>query len=179
MKLKYFLGFRNGLNPRSLSSKASNTRNLPNNHKYMASEASGVDRRYLHGGGSRYIQENNDEYYTDGLYSTNLCGTFSSQWFVHSKYLHFILACKQYLDEFDLPDAYDVPGNNLPGSQKQTHTVNSVNNSDHAGDGPGSLDYDMDSSLMGYYPLVVSFNLLLALERPRSQLNSAIVKIIS
>ena len=88
---------------------------------------------------------------------------FSSQPFLHSKYLHCILACKQYLDEFDLPDAYDVPGNNLPGSQKQTHTVNSVNNSDHAGDGPGSLDYDMDSSLMGYYPLVVSFNFILLL----------------
>ena len=73
-------------------------------------------------------------------------------------YLPFIiLACKQYLDEFNLPDAYDVPGNNLPGSQKNTHTVNSVNNNQHAGDGPGSLDYDMDGSLMGYYPLVVRF----------------------
>ena len=61
-----FLGFRNGLNPRSLSSKVSNTRNLPKNHKYMASEPSGIDRKYLHGGGSRYIQENNDEYYTEG-----------------------------------------------------------------------------------------------------------------
>ena len=43
----------------------------------------------------------------------------------------------------------------------RTHTVNSVNNSDHAGDGPGSLDYDMDGSLMGYYPLVVSLNFAL------------------
>ena len=72
------------------------------------------------------------------------------------KSLQKSLACKQFLDEFNLPDAYDVPGNDLPGSQTRTHTVNSVNNSDHAGDGPGSLDYDMDGSLMGYYPLVVS-----------------------
>lgn len=81
--------------------------------------------------------------------------TSSSKNIFSSKFL----ACKQYLDEFNLPDAYDVPGNDLPGSQTRTHTVNSVNNSDHAGDGPGSLDYDMDGSLMGYYPLVVSLNL--------------------
>ena len=80
--------------------------------------------------------------------------TSSSKNIFSSKFL----ACKQYLDEFNLPDAYDVPGNDLPGSQTRTHTVNSVNNSDHAGDGPGSLDYDMDGSLMGYYPLVVSLN---------------------
>ena len=59
-------GHRNGLNPRSLSSKASNVRNLPNNHEYMASEPEGQKRQYLHGGGSRYIQQNNDEYYTNG-----------------------------------------------------------------------------------------------------------------
>ena len=33
----------------------------------MASEPIGVTRKYLHGGGSRYIQKNNDEYYTDGI----------------------------------------------------------------------------------------------------------------
>ena len=120
----------------------------------MASEPSGVDRKYLHGGGSRYIQENNDEYYTDGQYSTFLCSTLLLN--SENKFLQKSLACKQFLDEFNLPDAYDVPGNDLPGSQTRTHTVNSVNNSDHAGDGPGSLDYDMDGSLMGYYPLVVS-----------------------
>lgn len=65
------------------------------------------------------------------------------------------LGCRQYLEEFDLPDAYEVPGSNIPGSQTASHTVNSVNNSDHSGDGPGSLDYDMDGSLMGYHPLKV------------------------
>merc|ERR1712003_386442 len=34
------------------------------------------------------------------------------------------------------------------------HTVNSILNTENAGDGPGSLDYDMDGSLLGYYPLV-------------------------
>ena len=67
----------------------------------------------------------------------------------------FISACKQYLDEFNLPDAYDVPGSSVPGSQTKTFTVNSVQNNLNSGDGPGALDYDMDGSLMGYYPLKV------------------------
>lgn len=135
----------------------------------MASEPSGVDRKYLHGGGSRYIQENNDEYYTDGKYSTFCVVLYCLS--LKTNFYKTILACKQYLDEFNLPDAYDVPGNDLPGSQTRTHTVNSVNNSDHAGDGPGSLDYDMDGSLMGYYPLVVSLNFApdsLAPQKPSS-----------
>ena len=61
-----YSGLRNGLNPRSLGSKASNVRNLPDNHDYMASEPLGQRRQYLHGGGSRYIQQNTDEYYTEG-----------------------------------------------------------------------------------------------------------------
>jgi len=123
-----FSGLRNGLNPRSLSTAGgNNVRGLPRDHKYMASEPAGSSRRYLHGGGSRYIQENSDEYYTQ--------------------------ACKQYLDEFNLPDAYDVPGSSVPGSQTKTFTVNSVLNNQNSGDGPGALDYDMDGSLMGYYPL--------------------------
>ena len=48
-----------------------------------------------------------------------------------------------------------MPGSTVPGSQTKTFTVNSVKNTDHAGDGPGSLDYDMDASLMGYQPLEV------------------------
>ena len=67
-----------------------------------------------------------------------------------------ISGCRKFLEEFNLPDAYEVPGSNVPGSQAESHTVNSVNNSDHSGDGPGSLDYDMDGSLMGYHPLKVS-----------------------
>jgi arylsulfatase A-like enzyme len=59
-------GLRNGLNPRSLSTATGNARNLPNNHEYMASEPTGTAHKYLHGGGSRYIQANNDEYYTLG-----------------------------------------------------------------------------------------------------------------
>jgi hypothetical protein len=57
------------------------------------------------------------------------------------------------LVDADLPDAYQVDGNNLPGSQADNHTVNSIDNEDNSGDGPGSLDFDMDHSLMGYYPL--------------------------
>merc|ERR1712113_62449 len=108
-----FSGFRNGLNPRSLSSRESNVRNLEVNHDYMASESIGVTRKYLRGGGSRYIQKNNDEYYTD--------------------------ACKQFLESAGLPDAYQVDGNDLPGSQRNNHTVNSADNVDHAGDGPDHL----------------------------------------
>ena len=85
--------------------------------------------RYLHGSGSRFIQPNNDEYYIEG--------------------------CLKYLQEASLPDAYEVPGNSIPGSLEENYTVNSVLNKDHAGDGPGSLDYDMDGSLLGYYPLKV------------------------
>ena len=71
----------------------------------------------------------------------------------------YFTACKQFLEDEDLPDAYDVPGSSVPGSQSKTHTVNSVKNSDHSGDGPGSLDYDMDASLMGYQPMEVRFTL--------------------
>ena len=59
------------------------------------------------------------------------------------------------MESAGLPDAYQVDGNDLPGSQRNNHTVNSADNTDNAGDGPGSLDYDMDHSLMGYYPLKV------------------------
>lgn len=121
-------GLRNGLNPRSLFSKASNIRNLPENHPYMASEPVGTDSRYLHGSGSRFIQQNNDEYYQ---------------------------ACKKYLEMAGLPDAYEVPSSNLPGSQKVTYTVNSIENTENRGDGPGALDYDMDGSLLSYSPLKV------------------------
>lgn len=118
-------GLRNGLSPRSLPSKASNIRNIDSG-EYLANEKQGKTSQYLHGGGSRYIQGNNDDYYING--------------------------CLKYLDEKALPGAYEVPGNSLPGSHKKTHTLNSVDNTDNAGDGPGSLDFDMDSSLLGYYP---------------------------
>ena len=124
-------GLRNGLNPRSLYSKASNVRDLPENHGYMASEPVGTGSRYLHGSGSRFIQPNNDDYYVNG--------------------------CLKYLEEFGLPSAYTVPGSNIPGSQTEDHIVNSILNTENAGDGPGSLDYDMDGSLLGYYPLKVCF----------------------
>ena len=122
-------GVRNGLNPRSLKSKKSNIRGLTESSEYFASEPVGVKSRYLHGSGSRFIQPNNDEYYIEG--------------------------CLKYLQEASLPDAYEVPGNSIPGSLEENFTVNSVLNKDHAGDGPGSLDYDMDGSLLGYYPLKV------------------------
>ena len=144
---KFKLGLRNGLNPRSLSTAdGNNVRGLDPNHKYMASERAGEARTYLHGGGSRYIQENTDEYYTRGTRLSKLFLDFNSS---------NLIACKQYLDEFDLPDAYDVPGSSVPGSQAKTFSVNSVLNKLNSGDGPGALDYDMDGSLMGYYPLEV------------------------
>lgn len=124
-----FSGLRSGLNPRSLQSKASNVRRVDSSSPFMANEPEGVQSQYLHGGGSRYIQPNNDDYYVNG--------------------------CLKYLEEFDLPSAYTVPGSNIPGSQQEEHTVNSILNTENAGDGPGSLDYDMDGSLLGYYPLVV------------------------
>ena len=121
-----FSGLRNGLNPRSLTSKSSNVRNLNSGSQYMASEPQHTSSKYLHGAGSRFIQGNNDEYYLQG--------------------------CLKYLEAKGLPSAYNIPGSNLPGSQKLTHTVNSVDNDANAGDGPGSLDFDMDGSLLGYYP---------------------------
>ena len=94
----------------------------------MASEPVGTGSRYLHGSGSRFIQPNNDDYYR---------------------------ACKKYLDLAGLPDAYEVPSSDLPGSQRATYTVNSVENTENRGDGPGALDYDMDGSLLSYSPLKV------------------------
>jgi len=123
-----WVGHRNGLAPRSLYSKASNVRHLPPNHEYMASEPFESDSVYLHGSGSRFVQPNNDEYYQ---------------------------ACKKYLEEAGLPDAYEVPGSSLPGSIRETHTVNSMLNTGNTGNGEGALDYDMDGSLLGYSPLKV------------------------
>lgn len=122
-----FSGLRNGLNPRSLQSRVSNVRGVDSSSAFMANEPEGVESQYLHGGGSRYIQPNNDDYYVNG--------------------------CLKYLEEFGLPSAYTVPGSDIPGSQREEHTVNSILNTENAGDGPGSLDYDMDGSLLGYYPL--------------------------
>ena len=90
-----------------------------------------------------------------------VCLLSSRRWWVNINTLtdfnSYHSACKQFLEAEDLPDAYDVPGSTVPGSQTKTFTVNSVKNTDHAGDGPGSLDYDMDASLMGYQPLEVRF----------------------
>lgn len=130
-------GFRNGLGPRSLYSKASNVRALPLNHNYMASEPIGTDSMYLHGSGSRFVQPNNDDYYQ---------------------------ACKKYLVAAGLPDAYEVPPSTVPGTPNKAHLINSILNTDNLGNGPGALDYDMDGSLLSYSPLKVCFEFFLVLK---------------